>query len=88
MRNCRIRAYNPFLEQDRLDKAYKFIADMLVRPELGEPYFTHPLAVGLELADMHLDLDTIITALLHDTVEDCDVSLSEIESILEPMFVI
>ena len=82
----RIRAYNPFLEQDRLDRAYEFgreAHDGQTRAS-GEPYFTHPLAVGLELADMHLDLDTIITALLHDTVEDCDVSLEEIEEQFGP----
>ena len=36
----------------------------------GEPYFTHPIAVALIVADMRLDDDTVITALLHDTVED------------------
>ena len=36
----------------------------------GEPYFTHPVAVAAILADMRLDDDTIVTALLHDTVED------------------
>ena len=78
----RIRAYNPFLDQARLDAAYDFgrKAHIEQKRASGEPYFTHPLAVGLELADMHLDLDTIITALLHDTVEDCDVSLSQIET--------
>ncbi|MCL4164337.1 UNVERIFIED_CONTAM: hypothetical protein GTU68_056705, partial [Idotea baltica] len=36
----------------------------------GEPYFTHPIAVAITLAEQRLDDDTIITALLHDTVED------------------
>lgn len=78
----RIRAYNPFLDQPRLDQAFRFgrEAHSGQKRASGDPYFTHPLAVGLELADMHLDLDTIITALLHDTVEDCDVSLEEIET--------
>ena len=46
----------------------------------GEAYFTHPVAVASMLATMGLDLDTVITALLHDTVEDCDVSLDTIEA--------
>ncbi len=44
----------------------------------GAPYFTHPVAVAALLADMHLDTDTLVTALLHDTVEDCDVTLDDI----------
>ena len=45
----------------------------------GEPYFTHPIAVANILIDMRLDEDTVITALLHDTVEDCDVTLSTLD---------
>lgn len=45
----------------------------------GEPYITHPLSVGLTLAKMRLDAATIAAGLLHDTVEDCGVPLSEIE---------
>ena len=44
----------------------------------GDPYFTHPLEVAQILADMHLDEATIITALLHDVVEDTNVSLYKI----------
>ncbi len=44
----------------------------------GEPYVTHPLAAALIVADMHLDATTIISALLHDVVEDTSVSLPEI----------
>lgn len=44
----------------------------------GEPYFTHPVAIAHMLADMGGDADAIIAALLHDTVEDTDVSLAQI----------
>ena len=44
----------------------------------GEPYIAHPLQTALFLADLHLDTNTIVAALLHDVVEDCDVSLDEI----------
>ena len=49
--------------------------------ESGEPYFTHPLHVACLLAEMRLDIDTLITALLHDTVEDCNVTLQDIRNV-------
>lgn len=45
----------------------------------GEPYIIHPLEVCLILSEYQADLTTLICALLHDVVEDTDVSLSEIE---------
>ena len=44
----------------------------------GEPYFTHPIEVALMLARMGADEDTLITALLHDTVEDTPVTIEDI----------
>ena len=44
----------------------------------GEPYITHPVAVAQELADMRLDSEAIMAAILHDTVEDTDATLEEI----------
>lgn len=45
----------------------------------GEPYITHPLNVAFILASMHLDVDTICAALLHDVVEDTSCNLEDIE---------
>jgi len=45
----------------------------------GEPYISHPVAVAQELADMHLDAQTISAAILHDVVEDTAASLGDIE---------
>ena len=45
----------------------------------GEPYITHPLFVAKYLSDIGMDNDTIISALLHDVVEDTDVKLSRIK---------
>eukprot|EP00985_Skeletonema_marinoi_P023205 scaffold15273_cov83-Skeletonema_marinoi.AAC.2 len=45
----------------------------------GEPYITHPLGVAHIIADMELDLASLLTALLHDTVEDTNVTLGDIE---------
>lgn len=46
----------------------------------GDPFITHPLAVAQILADYGLDADTISAALLHDTVEDTDLTLEEVEA--------
>lgn len=45
----------------------------------GEPYVSHPIAVAQIIAEMNLDTASIITALLHDTVEDTDLTLDQIE---------
>ena len=47
----------------------------------GESYFTHPVSVAQILSNLNLDLNTIITGLLHDVVEDCGVCISKISSI-------
>ena len=50
----------------------------------GEPYITHPLAVALILADYGLDADTLGAALLHDTVEDTDLTIEVVENEFGP----
>src|SRR5579885_638636 len=46
----------------------------------GEPYITHPLAVAGILADLHLDAETIIAAILHDTLEDTGLTRVQLEA--------
>ncbi|MEM6431315.1 MAG: bifunctional (p)ppGpp synthetase/guanosine-3',5'-bis(diphosphate) 3'-pyrophosphohydrolase, partial [Deinococcota bacterium] len=46
----------------------------------GEPFISHPVAVANILAEMHMDADALIAGLLHDTVEDTDVTFEQIES--------
>ena len=73
----KIKSYDPSVDGDKLRQAFEFgmnAHDGQLRAS-GDPYFFHPIAVANILADMRLDIDTIITALLHDTVEDCDVTL-------------
>lgn len=50
----------------------------------GEPYITHPLSVACILLDWGLDIDSVIAAVLHDTVEDTGATLTEIESRFGP----
>ncbi len=45
----------------------------------GEAYISHPLAVACILVELGMDSDTVIAALLHDVVEDTDVTLSQLE---------
>ena len=77
----RMRGYNPAIDAERLGRAFAFGRDAHVGQmrASGEPYFIHPIAVANILIDMRLDEDTVITALLHDTVEDCDVTLSTLD---------
>ncbi len=54
---------------------------MVLRQEnQGEPYYSHPIAVATMVADNMFRENVIIAALLHDTVEDTELTLSEIES--------
>ncbi|CAH8229552.1 bifunctional GTP diphosphokinase/guanosine-3',5'-bis pyrophosphate 3'-pyrophosphohydrolase [Vibrio aestuarianus] len=46
----------------------------------GEPYIIHPVAVSRILAEMRLDLETLQAALLHDVIEDCDVTKDDLEN--------
>lgn len=62
---------------DALDFCIEYHAEQ--KRSSGEPYFTHPIAVAKILSDMSLDEATIITALLHDTVEDTDATIEMIE---------
>lgn len=67
-------------EQELIEKAYIFSASVhqgQVRLS-GEPYLTHPVEVAGILADMKLDAATVVTGLLHDTVEDTLATLEQI----------
>ena len=81
-----VRTYNPKSDASLIGKAFAYgerMHDGQFRHS-GEPYFTHPVAVSEILADMKLDDATIITALLHDTIEDTRSTYSEIKSEFTP----
>ena len=77
----RVREYNPNTDEDLLNRAYVFGARAHADQQRasGEPYFGHPLEVAAILTDLHLDDASIVTALLHDTVEDTAATTEEIE---------
>jgi len=67
-------------EVRRVERAYKF-SEQCHRGQMrqsGDPYITHPLAVANILADMHMDHESLIAALLHDVIEDTGVTKGQI----------
>ncbi len=78
-----VRNYNPRSNADLIRKAYAYgfrMHDGQMRKS-GEPYFTHPVAVAAILTEQRLDDATIITALLHDTIEDTRSTYTEISGL-------
>ncbi|MDA9624056.1 RelA/SpoT family protein [Pelagibacteraceae bacterium] len=79
----KIKTYNKFLNSNTLSKAYDFAikAHKNQKRKSGDPYVIHPVAVANILSDLKLDSATIVTGLLHDTIEDTnatyDIVLSE-----------
>lgn len=77
----KVSAYDPDADLDLIRKAYVFSAraHQGQTRRSGEPYLIHPVGVASILADMKLDVSSIVAGILHDTVEDTLTSLEEIE---------
>ena len=77
----RVISYDPTANVELIDRAYQFAmkAHSSQKRASGDPYFSHPVEVAYKLTHYKLDATSIITALLHDTVEDTEVSLDDIE---------
>lgn len=77
----RLTSYNPHADTDLLKKAYVFSAKVHTGQARlsGEPYLTHPLEVAGILTQLKLDVASLATGLLHDTVEDTLTTLGEIQ---------
>ena len=75
-----IETYLPAEQVDRVRAAVEFGAEAHEGQKRlsGEPYIAHPLAAAQILADLHLDPDTIIAAILHDVIEDTPISKEEL----------
>ena len=77
----KVKSYDPNVEEELLNKAYVFSmrAHGSQKRASGDPFFSHPLEVAGILADHKFDSKTIITALLHDVVEDTTFNLNDIK---------
>ena len=78
----RVKSYDPNADEDALNRAYVFAmkAHGSQLRASGDPYFSHPIEVAGILTSLKLDSASIMTGLLHDTVEDTDTSVEDIES--------
>ncbi|WP_428680575.1 RelA/SpoT family protein [Reyranella sp.] len=79
----RVQSYDPDADEDVLNRAYVYGLKKhgnQLRAS-GDPYFSHPVEVAGLLAEMRLDTDSIVTGLLHDTLEDTDATRDEIASL-------
>ena len=76
----RVLAYDPDADEALLNKAYVYAMTAHGKQfrASGDPYFAHPLEVAAILTDLKLDVPTIVTALLHDTIEDTLVTYDDI----------
>ena len=78
----KIKVYNNFIDVDKLKKAYEFAesAHATQKRHSGDPYISHHIAVANILAELRLDGPTITTALLHDTIEDTNITYQDVET--------
>ena len=79
--SLRLKHYLKSEDITQVWEAYRYAdqAHQGVVRKTGEPYISHPVSVACILADMHMDLPTIMAALLHDVVEDTDISTDDIK---------
>jgi guanosine-3',5'-bis(diphosphate) 3'-pyrophosphohydrolase len=77
----KVQAYFPAADVDLIRKAYDFSARVHhgQKRQSGEPYLIHPLAVASVVADLKLDVPSVVAGLLHDTVEDTLTTLDEVK---------
>ncbi|MSO92945.1 MAG: bifunctional (p)ppGpp synthetase/guanosine-3',5'-bis(diphosphate) 3'-pyrophosphohydrolase [Rhodospirillales bacterium] len=82
----KVKSYDGGADEDALNRAYVFAmrAHGAQQRASGHPYFSHPIEVAGILTNYKVDTATIVTALLHDTVEDTSATLSEIEGHFGP----
>ena len=77
----RVKEYDPDADEALLNRAYVYTVQKhgTQKRASGDPYFSHPVEVAGLMTDLKLDQETIITALLHDTVEDTLATIEDIE---------
>src|SRR6266513_3636031 len=82
----RVQSYDPEADEDALNRAYVYGLKKhgsQLRAS-GDPYFSHPVEVAGILAEMKLDASSIVTGLLHDTIEDTVATLDDIDRVFGP----
>ncbi|MGE4429895.1 MAG: bifunctional (p)ppGpp synthetase/guanosine-3',5'-bis(diphosphate) 3'-pyrophosphohydrolase [Sphingobium sp.] len=79
----RVKRYDPDADEAMINRAYVFSVQKhgSQKRASGDPYFSHPIEVAGILTDFYMDDKTIVTALLHDTLEDTLTTYEEIEEL-------
>ncbi|MDK9720259.1 MAG: bifunctional (p)ppGpp synthetase/guanosine-3',5'-bis(diphosphate) 3'-pyrophosphohydrolase [Rhodospirillales bacterium] len=79
----RVKAYDPSADEDAINRAYVYAMKMhgAQKRASGDPYFSHPIEVAGILTQFHLDGASIVTALLHDIIEDTAGTQEEIQKL-------
>ena len=79
----KVKTYDPDADEAALNRAYVYTVQKhgTQKRASGDPYFSHPIEVAGLMTDLQLDQETIITALLHDTVEDTLATIDDIEGL-------
>ena len=82
----KVRSYDPTADEAILNRAYVYAMRMhgSQKRASGDPYFAHPIEVAGILTDYRLDTATIVTALLHDVIEDTPVTPADISHLFGP----
>lgn len=82
----RVMAYDPDADEAMLNRAYVYTVQRhgTQKRASGDPYFSHPVEVAGLMTELKLDQETIVTALLHDTLEDTLATPEEIEKLFGP----
>jgi len=82
----RVKAYDPDADEAILNRAYVYTVQKhgTQKRASGDPYFSHPIEVAGLMTELKLDQETIVTALLHDTVEDTLATIEEVEDYFGP----
>lgn len=78
----RVQAYQPNADVDLIEKAYEYSmwAHRDQRRRSGDPYFIHPVGVASIISGLRLDVASVCAGLLHDVVEDTEVTLEDVET--------
>jgi GTP diphosphokinase / guanosine-3',5'-bis(diphosphate) 3'-diphosphatase len=81
----KIRVYHPEPDIEMLRTAFRYAAEMHQGQtrKSGEPYMSHPLEVMDIIADLRLDVASLVAGLLHDTVEDCETTVTELRDMFD-----